>query len=76
MLPRFIDVHVLGFYPSFFDLRTSLPLEAFALGCPVAAADVYGAREQLGEAALLFDPKFELRHGDAMAALWCDGRPV
>lgn len=33
------------------------PLEAFALGCPVAAADVPGAREQLGDAALLFDPR-------------------
>ena len=32
------------------------PLEAFALSCPVVAADVPGAAEQLGEAALLFDP--------------------
>jgi glycosyltransferase involved in cell wall biosynthesis len=32
------------------------PLEAFALGCPVVAADVPGAREQLGDAALLVDP--------------------
>ena len=29
------------------------PLEAYALGCPVVASDVPGAREQLGEAALL-----------------------
>jgi glycosyltransferase involved in cell wall biosynthesis len=33
------------------------PLEAFALGCPVVAADVPGAREQLGDAALLVDPE-------------------
>lgn len=32
------------------------PLEAFALDCPVVAADVPGAIEQLGEAAVLFDP--------------------
>jgi glycosyltransferase involved in cell wall biosynthesis len=32
------------------------PLEAFALGCPVVASDVPGAKEQLGEAALLFSP--------------------
>jgi glycosyltransferase involved in cell wall biosynthesis len=32
------------------------PLEAFARGCPVVAADVPGAREQLGEAAILVDP--------------------
>jgi glycosyltransferase involved in cell wall biosynthesis len=32
------------------------PLEAFALGCPVAAANVPGANEQLGDAAVLFNP--------------------
>jgi glycosyltransferase involved in cell wall biosynthesis len=59
-------------YPSFFGPTNIPPLEAFALGCPVAAADVYGVREQLGEAALLFDPKSESEMADAMAALWCD----
>ncbi len=32
------------------------PLEAFALGCPVIASDIPGAKEQLGDAALLVDP--------------------
>jgi glycosyltransferase involved in cell wall biosynthesis len=32
------------------------PLEAFALGCPVIASDIPGAREQLEDAALLVDP--------------------
>jgi glycosyltransferase involved in cell wall biosynthesis len=32
------------------------PLEAFALGCPVIAAGIPGAEEQLGDAALLFPP--------------------
>ena len=32
------------------------PLEAMALGCPVVAARVPGAQEQLQDAALLFDP--------------------
>jgi glycosyltransferase involved in cell wall biosynthesis len=32
------------------------PLEAFALGCPVVASNVEGAREQLGDAALIVDP--------------------
>ncbi len=31
------------------------PLEAMALGCPVIATDIAGAREQLGDAALLVD---------------------
>ena len=32
------------------------PLEAFALGCPVLAAEVPGANEQLKDAAVLFKP--------------------
>jgi glycosyltransferase involved in cell wall biosynthesis len=35
------------------------PLEAMALGCPVVAADVPGAAEQFGDAALLFQPTDE-----------------
>lgn len=42
-------------YPSFFGPDNLPPLEAFALGCPVIAADGAGAREQLGDAALLID---------------------
>lgn len=43
-------------YPSWFGPENLPPLEAFALGCPVVASRVPGADEQLGEAALLFDP--------------------
>lgn len=43
-------------YVSFFGPENLPPLEAFALGCPVIAADVPGAREQLGEAAILVPP--------------------
>jgi glycosyltransferase involved in cell wall biosynthesis len=44
-------------YPSFFGPENLPPLEAFALGCPVLASRVHGAEEQLGDAALLFDPR-------------------
>ena len=43
-------------FPSYFGPDNFPPLEAFALGCPVIAANVPGAVEQLGEGALLFDP--------------------
>lgn len=43
-------------YVSFGGPENLPPLEAFALGCPVVAADIPGAREQLGDAALLVDP--------------------
>jgi glycosyltransferase involved in cell wall biosynthesis len=44
-------------YVSFGGPENLPPLEAFALGCPVVAADVPGAVEQLGDAALLVDPR-------------------
>ena len=44
-------------YQSFFGPENLPPLEAFALGCPVIAANVSGAVEQLGDAAILVDPK-------------------
>lgn len=43
-------------YPAFSGPENLPPLEAFALGCPVANAEFPGAREQLGDAALYFDP--------------------
>jgi glycosyltransferase involved in cell wall biosynthesis len=42
---------------SFFGPDNLPPLEAMALGCPVIAANVSGASEQLQAAALLVDPK-------------------
>lgn len=44
-------------YASFFGPENLPPLEAFALGCPVIASDANGVREQLGDAALYFNPK-------------------
>jgi glycosyltransferase involved in cell wall biosynthesis len=44
-------------YVSFFGPENLPPLEAFALGCPVIASDVAGAREQLGSAALFVDAR-------------------
>jgi glycosyltransferase involved in cell wall biosynthesis len=51
-------------YVSFFGPENLPPLEAFGLGCPVLAADVDGASEQLGDAALLVSPADE----DAIAS--------
>jgi glycosyltransferase involved in cell wall biosynthesis len=44
-------------FPTFFGPDNLPPLEAFAMGCPVIASAVSGAQEQLGDAAILFDPK-------------------
>ena len=40
---------------------TNIPqLEAIGLGCPVFVSDVYASREQLGDAAIYFDPNDSL----------------
>lgn len=46
-------------FASLFGPNNLPPLEAFALDCPVICADVAGMREQLGEAALFFNPTDE-----------------
>jgi glycosyltransferase involved in cell wall biosynthesis len=56
MAPLYRNAFALIF-PSFFGPDNLPPLEAMALGCPVIAANVSGAAEQLGDAALLVDPK-------------------
>lgn len=43
-------------YLSYFGPENLPPLEAFTLGCPVVQADVPGARDQLGDAALFVSP--------------------
>jgi glycosyltransferase involved in cell wall biosynthesis len=44
-------------FMTFFGPDNLPPLEAMALGCPVIASNVSGAKEQLEDAALLVDPK-------------------
>jgi glycosyltransferase involved in cell wall biosynthesis len=56
MAPLYRNAFALIFL-SFFGPDNLPPLEAMSLGCPVIAANVSGAAEQLGDAALLVDPK-------------------
>ncbi|MDE5818727.1 MAG: glycosyltransferase family 4 protein [Lachnospiraceae bacterium] len=52
---------------------TNIPqLEAFVLGCPVATSGIYGIPEQVGDAALLFDPDSVEEIADCMERLWTD----
>jgi glycosyltransferase involved in cell wall biosynthesis len=44
-------------------------LEAFGLGCPVIAADVPGANEQLGDAAIRVNPASDLEIAQALKVL-------
>jgi len=56
-------------YPSLFGPDNLPPLEAFLLKCPVIASDLAGAREQLGEAAILVDPCNESEYANAIQRL-------
>lgn len=57
-------------YISYFGPENLPPLEAFALGCPVIAADVSGAREQLSDAAILVDPSEPSAISDAIRLVY------
>lgn len=56
--------------PTFFGPTNIPPLEAFALGCPVAVSNVYGMSEQVGDAGLLFDPKNVADIAEVIKRLW------
>jgi glycosyltransferase involved in cell wall biosynthesis len=58
--------------PSFFGPTNIPQLEAFVAGCPVAAAGIYGVPDQVGDAALLFDPKSVDEIAACMERLWSD----
>jgi glycosyltransferase involved in cell wall biosynthesis len=76
------DSDVRGFYeraralvmPTFFGPTNIPPLEANALGCPVLVSDVYAMRDQLGDAALYFDPNAATDMADKIRAIWTDDR--
>ncbi|MFM6269445.1 MAG: glycosyltransferase, partial [Dolichospermum sp.] len=56
MTSLYINAFSLAFM-SFFGPDNLPPLEAMALGCPVIASKVSGSEEQLGNNALLVNPK-------------------
>lgn len=58
--------------PTFFG-PTNIPLlEAWALGCPVITSDIPGVREQMGDAALLVDPRSADEIAAAIRRVWTD----
>lgn len=58
--------------PTFFGPTNIPPLEAFAAGCAVAVSNVYGMPEQVGDAALTFDPADVAQLAEVMLRLWTD----
>lgn len=58
--------------PTFFGPTNIPPLEAFLLECPVAISGIYAMPEQLGDAALLFDPNSVEELAECIRQLWTD----
>lgn len=59
-------------FMSFFGPDNLPPLEAFCLNCPVIASDIPGAKEQLGNAALLARPNDEQQIAESIKMLYED----
>lgn len=65
--------HALGMImPSYFGPTNIPPLEAMALGCPVAVANKYAMPEQVGDAGLQFDPDSPEEMADCIRKIWCN----
>lgn len=58
--------------PSLLGPTNIPPLEAFSAGCPVVASRVYAVPEQLGDAALLVDPRSVPEIAAALDSVWTD----
>lgn len=58
--------------PTFFGPTNIPQLEAFALGCPTATSGIYGIPEQVGDAALLFNPRSVEEIAHCIRRLWLD----
>lgn len=60
--------------PTYYGPTNIPPLEAFAIGCPVAISGIYGMPEQAGGAALHFNPDSVAEIADCIRRLWVDDR--
>jgi glycosyltransferase involved in cell wall biosynthesis len=58
--------------PTYYGPTNIPPLEAFTVGCPVAISGIYGMPEQVGDAALLFDPDSVDDLAASIRKLWVD----
>lgn len=65
--------HAVGMVmPSYFGPTNIPPLEAMALGCPVAVSNRYAMPEQVGSAGLLFNPDSPEEIAECIRKMWRD----
>ena len=58
--------------PTFFGPSNIPILEAWAFGCPVLTSDIRGIREQVGDAAIVIDPRSAEGIAAGIYQLWTD----
>jgi glycosyltransferase involved in cell wall biosynthesis len=58
--------------PTFNGPTNIPPLEALALGCPLAVSGIYAMPDQVGDAGLLFDPRSVEAIAETIRRLWTD----
>lgn len=61
---------VMMIMPSYFGPTNIPPLEAMALGCPVAVSDNFAMWEQVGDAGLLFSPDSPQQIAECIYKVW------
>jgi glycosyltransferase involved in cell wall biosynthesis len=72
------DQHVSYFYnqaramimPSFIGPTNIPPIESLRCGCPILVSNVYAAQEQLGSAAIYFNPKSPKSISNSIEKIW------
>ena len=65
--------HAVGMImPSYFGPTNIPPLEAMALGCPVAVSNKYAMPEQVGNAGFLFNPDSPEEIAKCIERMWMD----
>ncbi len=70
---KYLYRHAVGMImPSYFGPTNIPPLEAMALGCPVAVSNKYAMPEQVGDAGLLFHPDSPEEIAECIRKLWLD----
>ena len=72
-MPALYAASVALVMPTFFGPTNIPPFEAWHYGRPVIATDIRGAREQIGDAGLLVDPRSYNDLAQAMLSVWHDG---
>lgn len=71
-MPAFYAEAVALVMPTFFGPTNIPPMEAWAFGCPVLTSDIRGIREQMGDAAVLVDPRSVESIAEGIHRLWTD----